>query len=141
MAAEGPQQRAGVGPKAGGLIAAGGQKRLAVARPCDVGDFVVMSAKIAAEFASCGLPNLDHAFADGQGQCQRRAVGADGHRVDAVAEGPRAQQVAACGVPNEEAAVVHAGEDQAAVGGEGQRERPRVVEPADNAAVGRHRGA
>ena len=137
MPAEGPQQAARVRPEAGRLIAAGGQEALAVARPDHPQDFVVMTAEIAAETARAGLPKPHDAVADGQGQGQGRAVGAEGHRVDAVAEGPRSQQVALVRVPDEEAAVVHPGKHQAAVAGQDQGLRTRIVEPPEDAAVGR----
>ena len=96
-----------------------------------------MSAEVAVETARARFPKPHDAVADGQGQGHGRAVGAEGHRVDAVAEGPRSQQVALVRVPDEEAAVVHPGKQQAAVVGQGQRLRTRIVETPQHAAVAR----
>ena len=133
---EGTQERSRVRPKAGGLIAAGGQERLAVARPDDAGHFIVMAAEIAAKLTCGRLPDLHDAIADGQRKGEGRAVGADRHRVDAVAKGPRAEQAAAVGIPHKERAIVHAGKDQPSVRGEGQGERPRIVKPPQYTTVG-----
>ena len=96
-----------------------------------------MAAKIAMEAARAGLPESHHTVANAQGEGQSRGVRAQGHGVNAVAEGPRAQQRALVDVPDEKPAVVHAGEDDAAVAGKDHGLRTRIVESPQDAAVGR----